>query len=129
MGTSIYSEAEARQAIASASTWKDVLDALGYSYFGKNIKTLGSGLPNGESLLIICRKVGRVRRLATTANKPLRPLADRAHGLRRCDVLATAIQARMHARCSSAPLDGESHQRTSIRTQPAATPSSEKRHH
>ena len=54
-----YSEAEARQAIANASTWKDVLDALGYSYFGKNIKTLRKWaakwgipvdhLPNGRS--------------------------------------------------------------------------------
>ena len=35
-----YTEAEARAAIENASTWKDVLNALGYSYFGKNIKTL-----------------------------------------------------------------------------------------
>ncbi len=34
------SEAEAREAIANASALKDVLDALGYSYLGKNIKTL-----------------------------------------------------------------------------------------
>ena len=54
-----YSEAEARQAIANASTWKDVIDALVYSYFGKNIKTLRKWaakwgipvdhLPNGRS--------------------------------------------------------------------------------
>jgi hypothetical protein len=35
-----YSEAEARVAIGAASTWKDALEALGYSYFGKNVKTL-----------------------------------------------------------------------------------------
>jgi hypothetical protein len=35
-----YTEAEARAAIGSASTWKDVLEALGYSYFGKNVQTI-----------------------------------------------------------------------------------------
>lgn len=35
-----YTESEAREAIANASTWKDVLEALGYSYYGKNVKTL-----------------------------------------------------------------------------------------
>jgi hypothetical protein len=35
-----YTEAEARAAITSARTWREVLDALGYPYFGKNIQTV-----------------------------------------------------------------------------------------
>jgi hypothetical protein len=35
-----YTEAEARAAIAGADSWADVLSALGYGYFGKNIQTV-----------------------------------------------------------------------------------------
>jgi hypothetical protein len=35
-----YSEAEARAAILAASLWREVLDALGYRYHGKNINTV-----------------------------------------------------------------------------------------
>lgn len=35
-----YNEAEARQAIGAATTWKEALAALGCGYFGKNIETL-----------------------------------------------------------------------------------------
>lgn len=54
-----YSEAEARAAIRGADTWADVLSALGYAYFGKNIQTVRKWarrwgipidhLPNGRS--------------------------------------------------------------------------------
>jgi hypothetical protein len=35
-----YTEAQARAAIASSETWKEVLEALGYPYYGKNIGTV-----------------------------------------------------------------------------------------
>lgn len=54
-----YSEAEARAAIESAETWKQVLEALDYPYYGKNIQTVRkwaarwgidvSHLPSGRS--------------------------------------------------------------------------------
>ena len=35
-----YSEAEARAAISSSTSWAEVLDKLGYGYFGNNISTV-----------------------------------------------------------------------------------------
>ena len=35
-----YTEEEARAAIESSTSWAEVLDALGYGYFGNNIKTV-----------------------------------------------------------------------------------------
>jgi hypothetical protein len=35
-----YSEETARAAIAASTSWAEVLDALGYGYFGKNIQTV-----------------------------------------------------------------------------------------
>lgn len=35
-----YTEEEARTAIESSTSWAEVLEALGYGYFGKNIKTV-----------------------------------------------------------------------------------------
>ena len=35
-----YSEETARAAIAASSSWAEVLEALGYGYFGKNIDTV-----------------------------------------------------------------------------------------
>src|SRR3954471_15431565 len=35
-----YSSGQARAAVENASTWANALDALGYVYHGKNIKTL-----------------------------------------------------------------------------------------
>jgi hypothetical protein len=53
-----YTESEARAAIEAATSWAEVMDALGYGYFGNNIKTVRrwagkwdisvSHLPNGS---------------------------------------------------------------------------------
>ena len=53
-----YSESEARVAIEAATSWAEVMDALGYGYFGNNIATVRrwaakwdisvSHLPNGS---------------------------------------------------------------------------------
>jgi hypothetical protein len=54
-----YTEQQARQAIENATSWREVLEALGYPYFGKNLATIRKWaarwgisidhLPNGRS--------------------------------------------------------------------------------
>jgi hypothetical protein len=67
------SEAEVRQAIAGATTWRAVLDALGYAYHGKNIATIRKWAGRwGLSTVHLSDMTGRPRPRLTYSEADLR---------------------------------------------------------